>query len=51
VTAVWLLEDGKDITFQNNSWRGPPLFEFLNIPIYIKHLISSAAGDYIDNGH
>ncbi|GAU27936.1 hypothetical protein TSUD_146500 [Trifolium subterraneum] len=49
--TFWLLGDGRDINFWNDSWCGNPLSEQLCIPDHISHSLSSTVSDYILNGH
>ncbi|KAK2367005.1 hypothetical protein QL285_080327 [Trifolium repens] len=48
--SFWLLGNGKDINFWNDSWCGTPLVDQFHIPHQIGHSLSSTVGDYIHNG-
>jgi len=49
--SIWLLEDGKDISFWNDSWCGPPLSDLFNVPESTRSLLKSSMNEYISNNH
>jgi hypothetical protein len=45
--CTWLLGDGKDISFWNDSWCGPPLSDQLSIPDHICQSLKASVSDFI----
>ncbi|KAK2364401.1 hypothetical protein QL285_089276 [Trifolium repens] len=48
--STWLLGDGTNINFWNDSWCGPPLSEHLHIPNHVSQLLTAKVSDFIFNG-
>jgi hypothetical protein len=48
--SIWLLGDGKNISFWNDNWCGPALSEVFHIPDHISKRLVSSVSDYIVNG-
>jgi hypothetical protein len=49
--SFWLLGNGENINFWNDTWCGLPLVDQFNIPPQIRPSLSSIVSDYILNGH
>ncbi|KAK2424264.1 hypothetical protein QL285_034644 [Trifolium repens] len=49
--SIWLIGNGENINFWNDTWCGPPLVDQFNIPPQIRPSLSSTVSDYISNGH
>jgi hypothetical protein len=49
--CTWLLGDGKDINFWNDSWCGPPLLDQLSIPDHICKSLTASVSDFIVEGN
>lgn len=47
--SIWLLGDGKDISFWNDPWFGQSLADLLNIPEATRPLLKSTVNEYIHN--
>jgi hypothetical protein len=45
--STWLLGDGTDIDFWNDSWCGPPLSEQLYISNHVSQLLTTKVSDFI----
>jgi ribonuclease HI len=48
--SVWILGNGRDINFWQDSWCGKPLVEQLHIPHQIGQSLSSTVSDFLHNG-
>jgi ribonuclease HI len=48
--SAWLLGDGEDISFWNDSWCGLPIAEQLNLPEQISQSLVSTVSDFIVDG-
>jgi ribonuclease HI len=49
--CTWLLGDGKDINFWNDSWCGIPLSDQLSIPVHISQSLTSTVSDFLVEGN
>jgi hypothetical protein len=49
--CTWLLGDGKDINFWNDSWCGNPLFDQLSILVHISQSLTSTVSDFLVDGN
>jgi ribonuclease HI len=49
--STWLLGDGNDINFWNDSWCGLTIAEQLQIPEHTSQFLTSTVSDFIFNGN